>query len=57
MWVVMVPFLKRYKGLYVCGLEDETQKRLSVSGTVVRKKVMPIKADLERLSEVKVSSI
>jgi hypothetical protein len=32
MYVVMLPFLKRWKGLYVCGLEDETQKQLSVSG-------------------------
>jgi hypothetical protein len=41
----------------VCGLEDDTQKQLSVSGAVVRKKGVPIKADLERLSEVQVSSI
>lgn len=57
MFVVMMPFLKRWKGLYVCGLEDETQKQLSVSGAEVRKKGMPLKADLESLSEVQVSSI
>jgi hypothetical protein len=53
----MIPFLKRWKGLYVCGLEDETQKQLSVSGDEVRKKIMTIKADLESLSEFQVSSI
>jgi len=57
MYVVMMPFLKRWEGLYVCGLEDETQKQLSVSGAEVRKKGVPIKADLENLSEVQVSSI
>lgn len=50
-------FLKRWKGLYVCDLEDETQKRLSISGAEVRKKDMLIKVDLENLSEVQVSSI
>jgi len=53
----MMPFLKRWKGPYVCGLEDETQKQLSVSGAEVRRKGVPIKADLESLSEVQVSSI
>ena len=57
MCVVMMPFLKRWKGLYMCGLEDETQKQLSVSGAEVRKKGVPRKADLESLSEVQVSSI
>jgi hypothetical protein len=57
MYVVMIPFVKRWKGLYVRGLEDETQKQLSVSGDKVRKKIMPIKADLENPSVVQVSSI
>jgi phosphotransferase system IIA component len=57
MYVVMMSFLKRWKGLYVCDLEDETQKRLSISGAEVRKKDMLIKVDLENLSEVQVSSI
>ena len=57
MYIVMMPFLKRWKGLYVCGLEDEIQKQLPVSGAEVRKKGMPIKADMENLSNVQVSSI
>jgi hypothetical protein len=57
MYVVMIPFLKRWKGLYVCGLEDKKQKQLSVSGAEVRRKGVPIKANLESLSEVQVPSI
>jgi hypothetical protein len=57
MYVVMMPVLKRWKGLYVCGVEDEIQKPFPVSCAEVRNKGMPIKADLENLSKVQVSSI
>jgi len=41
----------------MCGLEDNSQKQLSVSGAEVRKKGVSLKAYLKSLSEVQVSTI
>jgi hypothetical protein len=54
--VTMTPSAKDGKSLLSVQLEDETQKWLSVQRCVVRKKAMPVKADLKSVPEVQESS-